>query len=278
MPKEIAEPFVITCCTNTLMGSGKSNYGVIDQLVQRDPATQIPCFNGSGIKGAVKEFCHHARQQGEAEVDIKHIFGSDRLNEEETQSGAYSFWQADMLSVPVRNNNHPFAHITSPLLLQEAADKLKIAGHILAKDFKALSELASGYLENTPAVSAQALLGGSFLEDEDIIISYEKGCAVPGSLTKILPAPLVFVQDTVLKILTDDLHLPVIARNRLLNGESKNLWYEQVLPRQTRMICYIQHWNNDTHFKDFSTLISNNLVQLGSNASIGYGYCQFTNI
>jgi CRISPR-associated protein Cmr4 len=278
MAKEIAAPFVITCCTNTLMGSGKSNYGVIDQLVQRDPATLFPCFNGSGIKGALKEFSHHAREKGGANIDLKYIFGSDKLNDEDTQAGAFSFWQADLLTIPVRNSSNPLVHITSPLLLTDAAEKLTLAKHPAASALNKLLEGIKPLLVTHAAISADENLGGSFLEDEDIIIEHTPTITLPETLQNMFPAPLAFVPDGILKILTDDLHLPVIARNRLLNGESKNLWYEQVLPRQTRMISYVQHWDNDEHFTGFSDLISANLVQLGSNASIGYGYCHFKKI
>ena len=55
-------------------------------------------------------------------------------------------------------------------------------------------------------------------------------------------------------------NLPIIARNALENGESKNLWYEQVLPAET----------------ENKNALNGKIVQIGANATIGYGYCKFT--
>ena len=73
--------------------------------------------------------------------------------------------------------------------------------------------------------------------------------------------------------LCDDEHLPIIARNRLKNGESDNLWYEQVLPAKSVLGTIIE--------TDDNTLIealNGHLVQIGANATIGYGYCTFVKL
>jgi CRISPR-associated protein Cmr4 len=274
MNTETATPVLITCLTHLLVGSGKSNYGVIDQLVQRDPATDLPCVNGSGIKGALKEFCFHAVNSGKTEMSLKYIFGSEKKNEEDTQAGAFSFWQADLLSMPVRCDQHPFVHITAPVLLYTMAEKMEIAGHPQAADWQAFAEAAAGALNGNAAVSDDPKLEGATLEDDDIIIETAR-LPLPEAVGQWLPQPLAIVSDEVLKRLTDDMHLPVIPRNSLLNGESKNLWYEQVLPRQSRLVTCIQRHSQDTAFAGLGKLLSENLVQVGSNATIGYGYCRF---
>ena len=76
--------------------------------------------------------------------------------------------------------------------------------------------------------------------------------------------------------LCSDDNLPIIARNVLENGESKNLWYEQIVPAETVFYTLIDD-------RDDSALANkiredNALVQIGANATIGYGYCKFTNL
>ena len=68
---------------------------------------------------------------------------------------------------------------------------------------------------------------------------------------------------------SDD-NLPIIARNVLENGESKNLWYEQILPAETVLYTIIQE-NGD----NLKNALNGKLVQIGANATIGYGYCMF---
>ena len=70
--------------------------------------------------------------------------------------------------------------------------------------------------------------------------------------------------------LCNDDNLPIIARNCLENGESTNLWYEQVLPAQSVLATIIQ-----TNGKDDLKELENAIVQIGANATIGYGYCKF---
>lgn len=74
------------------------------------------------------------------------------------------------------------------------------------------------------------------------------------------------------KELCHDDELPIIARNRLENGESVNLWYEQILPRKTVFSTLLL---SDDNLLAGHLMEENNLVQIGANATIGYGYCQF---
>ncbi len=74
--------------------------------------------------------------------------------------------------------------------------------------------------------------------------------------------------------LVSDFHLPVIARNNLADGRSTNLWYEQVLPSETRFWFGVLYPVSDTELDKFISIIQSNPVQIGANASIGYGFCK----
>lgn len=73
-----------------------------------------------------------------------------------------------------------------------------------------------------------------------------------------------------LSALCSDDNLPIIARNVLDNGESKNLWYEQVLPAETVLYTIIQEEGDE-----LAKALDGKIVQIGANATIGYGYCKF---
>lgn len=75
--------------------------------------------------------------------------------------------------------------------------------------------------------------------------------------------------DKLVSLCSDD-NLPIIARNVLDNGESKNLWYEQVLPAETVLYTIIQEKGDD-----LAKALDGKIVQIGANATIGYGYCKF---
>ena len=76
------------------------------------------------------------------------------------------------------------------------------------------------------------------------------------------------------KKLTDD--LPVIARNYLDDGRSKNLWYEEYVPREAVFGCIVQ--GPEPELEAFNDKINEKVIQLGGNATVGYGYCLFTSI
>lgn len=73
--------------------------------------------------------------------------------------------------------------------------------------------------------------------------------------------------------LCDDEHLPIIARNRLDNGTSDNLWYEQVIPAETVFCAMIQDIDGEP-----LNCLDGKYVQIGANATIGYGLCKFTKV
>ena len=105
------------------------------------------------------------------------------------------------------------------------------------------------------AFIAKASLLGAIVKEEDVLKKLEKKEGYDykkfGSLC------------------SDD-NLPIIARNCLDNGESTNLWYEQVLPSQSVLATVIQTVGE----KDLD-MLNGKIIQIGANATIGYGYCKF---
>jgi len=78
------------------------------------------------------------------------------------------------------------------------------------------------------------------------------------------------VKDGDLNVICGNDNLPIIARNVLENGESKNLWYEQVLPAETVLYTIIREDGDE-----LKNALNGKIVQIGANATIGYGYCKF---
>ena len=73
--------------------------------------------------------------------------------------------------------------------------------------------------------------------------------------------------------LCSDFELPIIARNRV--GAQRNLWYEQVVPRETVFATIISYPDDNKTCEEFIDALDNACVQIGANATIGYGYCKF---
>jgi CRISPR-associated protein Cmr4 len=54
---------------------------------------------------------------------------------------------------------------------------------------------------------------------------------------------------------------------------SKNLWYEEIVPRDSRFFFIIGSPKDDNLSNEFSEHVKSEPVQIGANASIGYGFC-----
>ncbi|MEZ4773691.1 MAG: type III-B CRISPR module RAMP protein Cmr4 [Bacteroidia bacterium] len=268
----------IRALTNLHVGSGEENYGLIDKLVQRDVLTGIPCIHPSSLKGALKQYLDH---QGMSSADQIYIFGSDaQINKTgksgQYQTGEYAFLGAHLLALPVATDKHTYVMVTSPMLLRTLADFAEQLGFVQEgndewKKFKDIKD------EKLPiGISCQ---GPVWLWDIKIdlkAVSGDLGTAASSLKNLIGEGPVVIVPDQTFRKLCNDLHLPVIARNALNDGESVNLWYEQVLPRQTRMVAFIIAPEGDTLVNSFDTHNQASVIQIGGNASVGYGFTRWT--
>jgi len=267
--------FTLDNRTNMHVGSGQSNYGVIDNLVQRDPTYQHPVIHASSLKGGIKEYCHH-----HGFSDLRLVFGSEKENgktkHDTSGTGAYKFFDAMLLCMPVRCDKRAYVHITCPDILGYLHDSLP-TGHAYKADLVNLNMIFSGSTEKAYCFSLS--LDGATIEDFDIKAKFEdsKARLLTPNLKSLLGAhEIAIVTNDLFTRLTNDLHLPVIARNYLENGESKNLWYEQVVPRLSRFWgqCLHPEEQDDALFNP--VLFNENvLVQIGANGSVGYGYCSF---
>ncbi|GAB4499699.1 MAG: type III-B CRISPR module RAMP protein Cmr4 [Saprospiraceae bacterium] len=281
-----ASLFTITAQTNLHPGSGDANYGIIDKLVQRDTLSDLPTIHTSSLKGAILQ--HFFKQNPEEVTDayIDEVFGGqnseskrrDRKRRDESKTGEFVFMQAQLLSLPVRSNPVAFFRVASTGILSDLRQSILNVG--LAQTDNPLVqtlELLAKESNEQPVVLEENHAGKHQLEDLKNL-NFIKTAATGSGLDKVkalLGAPVVVVSDELMSQLADNHHLPVIARNHLENGQSTNLWYEQVLPRQTRFAFVLLRPAQPRIASDFDArLTQQGLVQIGANATVGYGYCE----
>lgn len=250
--------FLITCVTNLHVGSEGVNYGVVDKLVQRDTITNNPIINSSSLKGALREFFKD--KWGENDK-LKYIFGVDNSREEKEDKkdagiGHYKFLEAKLLSIPMRSNNKPFFNVTTKYLVDEInkqysflsgnMQKLISGTYTNENKSKAIVRLEDWDTTADPSFSADALIGSDVA---------------------------TLKEDTFKKVVKQ---LPVIARNKLDNGTSKNLWYEEVVPRESRFVFFVIM--DGKYDNEFIETIEKTYVQIGGNGSVGYGFSKISKI
>jgi len=228
----------LECLTNMHVGNGDVNFNIIDNEVERDVTTGYPTINASGVKGALKEYF---KKKGTAEETIKAFFGNDDA------SGTLKFLCADMVAVPMRASmgNAAYYLVSTKEALDAYKEKNKIFlnSELSYAPVKASGCSAEGItLENVAKVDWNGVQKDIYLmEDEDF-----------GRMS-----------------------LPVIARNRLEEGKSESLWYEEVVPHKSLFTFAVLAENADAAIlKEFTDAIEGQIVQFGGNASIGYGLCK----
>lgn len=262
---------IIDCISNLQVGSGKDNDGLIDNLIQRDPVTGIPCIFSSSLKGALREHCEEWNRTHEngQQVPIDKIFGSqitdcERIFRSTFKSSvspnSLSYIREWLLEgITEWNQDNPSDTINvNELLDGNNGGKMRTSPGKY-RFFDAM--LVAFPIPESSNGKPYSLVASNSIYNEignhDIVFPQEL------SITPI-------ENEMFAHYVSDDC-LPVIARNYLNNGVSRNLWYEQVLPRKSRLLSFVMHEGPfDENMKD---ALETSLVQIGANATVGYGLC-----
>ena len=111
----------------------------------------------------------------------------------------------------------------------------------------------------------------------DVAVSEDSGKEAEGIALK----KKAVIEGKEVYLVTEDefrkMPLPVLARNCLENGISKNLWYEEVVPHKSVFAFPVVAADSDKSLLEyFISKVNGQIIQFGGNASIGYGLCKVT--
>lgn len=232
--------FRLRALTNMHPGSGDSFYGAVDKLVQRDATTNRPTIHSHSLKGALREYFEETVKADA--VFINRIFGSpvSERDQSKVKPGAYRFFSADLLALPVPDIAAD--RWDTPFRLAVAPGDLKRCAD------KLMLLGCTDWKDEMALKKALELEGTAIRTDEDF--------------------PRLFGEHTE--------ELPLVARNCLDNGKSENLWYEELVPRESIFVFAVQA---DAVKKDMDLFVKhldNQVFQIGANATVGYGYSLLT--
>lgn len=267
--------YLITAISNMHVGSGEMNFDIVDNQVQRDPITQLPVIHASSLKGAYREA---AEATNPGENYIRYIFGSSPKESDAHQPGAYAFFEATLLARPVRSSRYPYCMATSAGILQTTLERIEQLNvqidEELRSGLESLLQQAKEVQSGTPLLleSAQDPV---YIEDFETPVASSD--TTPAEVLRdLLGGPIVLLSDEDFKALT----LPVIARNYLEDGVSKNLWYEEVVPKNSKFLFLIGTPDHlDDSDEDNARRFDERFGQMhtmhfGANKSIGYGFAK----
>ncbi|WP_333859553.1 type III-B CRISPR module RAMP protein Cmr4 [Clostridium sp.] len=257
------EVYIIKCLTNMHVGSGNASYSIIDNQVQRDVITNFPTINSSSLKGSLREYLKNKIGN---EI-VKYIFGDDK----EHGIGKYKIFPGMLLSIPVRSDQKPFFRATCQRIIRDFKNLID-SFHYKKLELKLELEKLIEQLNEEKSIS-NCIEGEVNIENYKCNITKVDDSIITSKINSMFGQDLIILDDaTFLKIVSE---LPIIARNKLENGESQNLWYEEVVPRESRF--YFGVINGEDNQLDFKK-ITEEPVQIGGNATIGYGYCNIEKV
>ena len=254
------QAYQIQCITNLHVGGIDANYDYIDKRIQRDPITKRPIIHSSSLKGAIREYFEqifpprieedaNKKKIKKSDQIVKSLFGSDP-DEKEMSQGGLRFFEAKLLGLTIRGIDHPAYFATCNNIINEFR---KEASELLLDDL------------HLP------IQGNEFYKCE---FGHSSG-SNSINWTKLNGDFGVILSENEMKATLSE--LPIINRNRLENGLSANLWYEEYLPKGSRFYFFIAYpQNSESLISKFDTHILNKLIQIGANATVGYGFCKIT--
>ena len=271
---KVTDLYLLTALSNLHVGRGDSNYGIVDNEVQRDPITNYPTVFASSLKGALRETTKAALNGRTIEVFGSEV-GDTRDADGKTKKlrqGDYTFHQAYLLSMPVRGETHPFYHATTADLLREMQEQVDLLMPRADGLSNALANHSSLAIDTDPAAGGKEYVD----EYETVRFTNEQNTAIKQLQNKhLLDTPAAVFSAKQFGEISE--RLPVIARNQLKQGISKNLFYEEIVPRRTRFYFFVERPADKDHLEEVLATL-NHRIQLGANATIGYGVCTLQRI
>lgn len=255
--------YLLKCLTNMHVGNGEESYNIIDNEVEKDVVTGNPAIYSSGIKGSLLQ--HFRTQTDVSKEIIEYIFGNE-FGGPIVKEGHFKFLQAQLLARPMRvsRGDAAYAMVTTNEILHSFIEHMETFG-----SQKSENDLLKEIPQN----------GYDFAVMKSSKIKEIEGYPVEKILKEnTFPAKLQLTDNLAIasSSIFQSIDLPVLARNCLENGTSKNLWYEQIVPHESLFYMTVLYPDDCDKFECFNKIVTNNIVQFGGSASVGYGYTKIT--
>ena len=250
--------YKVECLTNLHVGSGDINYNIVDNEVEKD-INGYPMIHSSGLKGALREQAEKKQFAGNDKAVVD-IFGQ-KSGSSDIIPGSYKFLDANIICRPLRVYGSPSMASIPVFSLASVNDFIKkVSAFGITKygsdelpkddfDFKGCE-----FITTEPNI---------FIEGEKAAVFSDINKKVLGKFKDILGEHYAVVNNF------DHYPLPVLARNYLEDGKSKNLWYEEVVPHGS--VFYTIIITPD----ETNALNMEEIKQIGGHASIGCGFTRF---
>ncbi|MBT9174941.1 MAG: hypothetical protein DDT22_00607 [candidate division WS2 bacterium] len=270
--------FTFYTLTSLHAGAGESAQA-IDLPVQREKHTEYPVVYSSGIKGSLR---YHFAIDPSLNKWVDEIFGKEGTEANESRSGKVVFTDAKILLFPVRSSEGVFKWITCPFVINRLKRDLDFI-NIKLGDVDITIDNFNGvafrkYEDKIVLEDFQITVKEYNTLQKPILVLFQKITSDHLNETDLVNR-LIIVSDDVFKTLVT-VATQIIARNVLDDDtkKSKNLWYEEVVPSDAVFYTIMKsafNGNQEVIGKLVSGL-SGNILQIGGNETIGYGFVRMS--
>jgi len=257
---------ILTFFTRTPLHIGAgSSVGAVDLPVMRERHTKFPFIPGSSVKGVLRDLYLNS-------PDCDTLFGNDE------KTGTLLVGEAKLLAFPVRSLKGGFAWVTCPLALSRAARDCGLA--IPAADIKLAADQALVTEESELAVGVKVIF-----EEYPLLVTGRDLGAVLSALQgfcgdatwKMLPKKLAVISDEMFQHFAENT-CEIAQRIRIddTTGTVADgaLFSQENVPSETLFYAVINAKDDAPLDALKATLdASGNLLQFGSDASTGLGWC-----
>lgn len=264
--------YKIECLTNLHVGSGEVNYSIVDNEVEKD-INGYPVIHSSGLKGALREHAEKVQFRIDTPPDEKIKFDKDKVEaifgqtagSDTVKPGSYKFFDGNIISRPMRVSGINTMASISVFTLESINSFLKTAAVFGLDLFDGITHI-DDTLVNFSQSDFVSNVSGIFIEGVKADVLSQQAQDLFNKLEKVIGKKYAVVKDF------NVYSLPVIARNYLENGISKNLWYEEVVPHGSVFYTLI------ITPEEQNELDMSEIKQIGGHSSIGYGFTSFTEL
>lgn len=283
--KNEAKLIYLHALTPVHVGTGQAVANV-DLPIAREKATGFPIIPASAFKGVLRDYF---RLQG---ADwLTKAFGSEppggaAETAQQLEAGDWAFTDLRILCLPVRSFYGTFAYTTCPLVLHrlaQVASALNLTPP-LAREAIPVMEITSVALANQSALHRN---GTVYLEDLDLKQGEGDATEIAHALAqaifsdesekKLFTERFAIVSDQVFSFLSEtatEIAARVRLKEDLKTVERSALWYEEAVPAESLFYGFVTHALPTERQASFENLRLEHPIQLGGDATIGWGICR----
>lgn len=277
-----ASIFEVKCITNLHIGTSGNAYGVIKNEVEKDAVLNTPMLPASGIKGALRDYWRQNKKEHEVE-----IFGTDTKERDKIKKGKCKFLNAQLIFRPMRVSFGDYAYclVTTPDLIITMLATFNAFGienyrNICTKIYSEIDIFSSIFEECKGDIAGIVYYPNGQIEEIEgyCVKTVGNKDAKKKEIEEIYDMLFELSEGVPVTIMRSDIFktidLPIVARNHLVDGKSNNLWYEEIVPHQSRFY-FMTIWEagEDKLYEDMKEEICKTPVSFGGNNSVGNGYC-----